>query len=473
MSVKEDPAATGATTIPASSAGAGAPGAGTASGGEVEPAAAIPAAPSRATLRKWRKYLAEERLEEHTYRSLADRMQGEDREILLGLAEAERRHQKHWELLLGDQVEPAPKAPVLTRLTSWLTQHIGSIFVLALAQRSEQRSTYDVEVAATAQMAADERIHGEVVRSLAAKSRERLAGPLRAGLFGANDGLVSNLALILGVAGAGMDANYVLITGVSGLLAGALSMGAGEWVSVSGQRELLDASKPDPEAGKSVANLDVKANELELLFRARGETEEEAARHAAEIFAASAQGDTVTLSVRMAAGAGSAEVGEAAASLEAAADTGAGAAASAVVDAASAETGGVSAMGGGAEAKLNSTRGQAAQDRQSAQLTPSDAAVEDTAMEAIGTPWQAARSSFLAFAVGAVLPLLPYLCGLSGLLGAAISVLIVGISLFLTGSLVSVLSGRSAWRGALRQVAIGYGAAAVTFVLGLIFGTSV
>lgn len=447
MSVKEDPAATGATTIPASSAGAGALGAGTASGGEAEPAATIPVAPSRATLRKWRKYLAEERLEEHTYRSLADRMQGEDREILLGLAEAERRHQKHWELLLGDQVEPAPKAPVLTRLTSWLTQHIGSIFVLALAQRSEQRSTYDVEVAATAQMAADERIHGEVVRSLAAKSRERLAGPLRAGLFGANDGLVSNLALILGVAGAGMDANYVLITGVSGLLAGALSMGAGEWVSVSGQRELLDASKPDPEAGKSVANLDVKANELELLFRARGETEEEAARHAAEIFAASAQGDTVTLSVWMAAGAGSAEVGEAAASLEAAAGVvGAGAAANAVVDAAGAEAGGASAMRGGAE---------------------------DTSMEAIGTPWQAARSSFLAFAVGAVLPLLPYLCGLSGLLGAAISVLIVGISLFLTGSLVSVLSGRSAWRGALRQVAIGYGAAAVTFVLGLIFGTSV
>lgn len=447
MSVKEDPSATSATTIPVSSAGAGAPGAGTASGGEVEPATAIPVAPSRATLRKWRKYLAEERLEEHTYRSLADRMQGEDREILLGLAEAERRHQKHWELLLGDQVEPAPKAPVLTRLTSWLTQHIGSIFVLALAQRSEQRSTYDVEVAATAQMAADERIHGEVVRSLAAKSRERLAGPLRAGLFGANDGLVSNLALILGVAGAGMDANYVLITGVSGLLAGALSMGAGEWVSVSGQRELLDASKPDPEAGKSVANLDVKANELELLFRARGETEEEAARHAAEIFAASAQGDTVTLSVWMAAGAGSAEVGEAAASLEAAAGVvGAGAAANAVVDAAGAEAGGVSAMRGGAE---------------------------DTSMEAIGTPWQAARSSFLAFAVGAVLPLLPYLCGLGGLLGAAISVLIVGISLFLTGSLVSVLSGRSAWRGALRQVAIGYGAAAVTFVLGLIFGTSV
>lgn len=448
MSVKEDPAATRATTIPA--------------------------APSRATLRKWRKYLAEERLEEHTYRLLADRMQGEDREILLGLAEAERRHQKHWELLLGDQMEPAPKAPVLTRLTSWLTQHIGSIFVLALAQRSEQRSTYDVEVAATAQMAADERIHGEVVRSLAAKSRERLAGPLRAGLFGANDGLVSNLALILGVAGAGMDANYVLITGVSGLLAGALSMGAGEWVSVSGQRELLDASKPDPEAGKSVANLDVKANELELLFRARGETEEEAARHAAEIFAASTQGDTVTLSVRMETGAGSAEVGEAAASSEAAVGAvGAGAAANAVVDAAGVKAGGASAMGGGAEAKLNSTQVQAAQDRQSAQLAHPGEAAEDTAMEAIGTPWQAARSSFLAFAVGAVLPLLPYLCGLSGLLGAAISVLIVGISLFLTGSLVSVLSGRSAWRGALRQVAIGYGAAAVTFVLGLIFGTSV
>ncbi|MDK7160358.1 VIT1/CCC1 transporter family protein, partial [Pauljensenia sp. UMB3104] len=85
-------------------------------------------------------------------------------------------------------------------------------------------------------------------------------------------------------AATGMEPHLVLATGLAGLLAGALSMAAGEWVSVTSQRELLDASIPDPEAHQAVPDLDVDANELELVFRARGESPEEARAHAIKVF---------------------------------------------------------------------------------------------------------------------------------------------------------------------------------------------
>ncbi|RAG60020.1 rubrerythrin family protein, partial [Burkholderia multivorans] len=146
----------------------------------------------------------------------------------------------------------------------------GSVCILALAQQSETSSPYQNEVAASPEMAADERIHAEVVRALAARSRARLSGNFRAAVFGANDGLVSNLALVLGVGAAGVSNTVILLTGISGLLAGALSMGAGEYISVRSQRELLDASTPDPESRHALADLNIDANELALVFRARG-----------------------------------------------------------------------------------------------------------------------------------------------------------------------------------------------------------
>ena len=118
--------------------------------------------------------------------------------------------------------------------------------MLALAQRAEARSTYDADVDATDTMAADERIHGEVVRALAARGRTSLSGSFRAAVFGANDGLVSNLALVLGISASGVSNHTVLVTGAAGVLAGALSMGAGEYVSVRSQQELLQASTPIP-----------------------------------------------------------------------------------------------------------------------------------------------------------------------------------------------------------------------------------
>src|SRR5699024_1063064 len=204
---------------------------------------------------------------ERVYRDLAERRSGEDREILLALATAESRHQEHWISLLGEHADKRRSADLVTRCLAFLGRMFGSVFVLALAQQSETSSPYE---AASAEMAADERIHAEVVRALAARSRARLSGNFRAAVFGANDGLVSNLALVLGVGAAGVSNSVILLTGVSGLLAGALSMGAGEYISVRSQRELLEASTPDPESRHALADLNIDANELALVFRARG-----------------------------------------------------------------------------------------------------------------------------------------------------------------------------------------------------------
>lgn len=149
------------------------------------------AAPTEADLRRWRRHLADERAEADVYRELARRRRGEEREILLALAEAEGRHAAHWETLLGDLAGAPRRADWRFRVLARLARWFGSVFVLALAQRAEARATYDADVDATATMAADERIHEEVVRGLAVRGRTQLSGTFRAAVFGANDGLVS------------------------------------------------------------------------------------------------------------------------------------------------------------------------------------------------------------------------------------------------------------------------------------------
>ena len=346
-------------------------------------------------------------MEARTYRDLSERRTGEERAVLLQLEEAERRHEEYWLARLGEHALPAPKPPLRTRAASVLAHLFGTIFILAMAQRAEQRSARDVDDDVPAHMQADEQIHAEVIRSLAAKSRETLAGTFRAAVFGANDGLVSNLALVLGVAASGMEPHVVLLTGVSGLLAGALSMAAGEWVSVRSQRELLDASIPDPDAHQAVTDLDVDANELALVFRARGESEEEAERHAKQVFARLAKpatGESGAIALRAALG---------------------------------------------------------------------DSPESDGAGDQVGTPTKAALSSFCFFAMGAIFPLIPYILGLTGLAAIAVAAAIVGVALLFTGGVVGILSGQAPTPRALRQLLVGYGAAGVTYLLGLLFGTSV
>ena len=347
--------------------------------------------PRAADVRRWRQHLADERAEAAIYRDLAARRTGEDREILLALAAAESRHEQHWLNLLGGEVGKPRRSALRTRLLGFLARHFGSVFVLALAQRAEARSPYAVDHDATRTMAADERIHEEVVRALATQGRNRLSGSFRAAVFGANDGLVSNLALVLGISASGVSNHTVLFTGVAGLLAGALSMGAGEYVSVRSQRELLEASTPNPQAGAALPQLDVDANELALVYRARGMSQAEAAAHAAEVLHNHSLG-----------------------------------------------------IAGGAGAESH---------------------------EAVGTGLRAGVSSFCFFASGALVPVLPYLCGLQGVAAQIVAAALVGAALVTTGVIVGLLSGGPPLRRAGRQLLIGYGAAAITYLLGLLFGT--
>ncbi|MBF0688484.1 MAG: VIT1/CCC1 transporter family protein [Cellulomonas sp.] len=381
--------------------------------------------PSPAALRRWRRNLADERAEAAVYRDLASRRTGEEREILLALAEAERRHEAHWLDLLGDDVGRPVRGDWRTRLLGWLARRFGSVWVYALAQRAEARSVYAQDAEATARMAADEQIHEEVVRGLAMRGRQQISGTFRAAVFGANDGLVSNLALVLGIGASGVATGTVLLTGLAGLLAGALSMAAGEYVSVRSQRELLEASRPDADAATALAHLDVAANELALVYRARGMSAADAHARADVVLASLAQYE-----------------------------------AQQAVDASLLRT--TTAL----------PRGSAAEEAPAAEVPAARPAPDRDEHESVGTAWGAATASFCFFASGALIPVVPYLLGASGTAAVAWSAGLVGVALLGTGSVVGLLSGASPVRRALRQLAIGYGAAAVTYLLGLAFGAS-
>ena len=184
--------------------------------------------PTPKQIRRWQQYLANERAEAAVYRELARNREGEEKEILLAMARAEERHEQYWRTMLGDDLG-FPRAPSFsTRIMGFLAKRFGTVFTLAMMQTAESRSPYADDADATEQMTADEAIHAEVVRGLAARGREKMSGNFRAAVFGANDGLVSNFALVLGVMGAGgIDSNIILLTGISGMLAGALHGGWG------------------------------------------------------------------------------------------------------------------------------------------------------------------------------------------------------------------------------------------------------
>ena len=199
------------------------------------------------------------------------------------------------------------------------------------------------------------------------------------------------------------------------MLAGALSMGAGEYVSVRSQRELLEAGSPSPEASEALPDLDVDANELALVYRARG-MDATAAEHRANTVLGSLERYAATHAV---------------------------------------------------DASL--LRSSTPLPGEPAPVTTRQPADEH---EAIGTAWRAAAASFCFFASGAVIPVLPYLLGAGGWVAVAWAAGLVGLALLCTGAVVGLLSGASPLKRALRQLAIGFGAAAVTYLLGLTFETT-
>ncbi len=219
-------------------------------------------------------------------------------------------------------------------------------------------------------------------------------GNLRATVFGINDGLVSNAALVMGVAGSGAAPSIVLMTGAAGLLAGALSMAAGEYVSVRSQRDMYEYQIA-LEKEELAEYPEEEAEELALIYQARGMDLEQARAFARALL-------------------------------------------------------------GNPDHALDVLA------REELGLNPDD----------LGSPLGAASSSFLAFALGAVMPLLPFLIGLPAPSVMGWTIGITAVALAAVGLLISLFTGRNAWLGAARMVAIGGGAGVIAWLVGSWLGVA-
>ncbi len=368
------------------------------------------------------------------YRQLAELSSGDPREALLELADIEDKHAAHWEQLLREAGLDVP--PNLGRLEP------GSERLIARARREslqavladleeaerEAQGAYDNEPDALPGMAEDERLHAQVLSGLVDKPdvdhdrpqdevaklgfspagrsveevREAMnsaeswhrtdkSGSLRAAVFGVSDGLVSNTALVMGFAGSGIASGTVLFAGIAGLLAGAFSMGAGEYVSVASQRDLF-AREIAMEAEELREKPLEEQRELELIYRAKGLDRESAKKLAKTIMA----------------------------NPETALDTLA---------------------------------------REELGLDPDD----------LGSPVKVAASSFVAFAVGASVPVIPYIFA-QDTAALVIAIVLAVLALVAVGGTVGYLSGAGIVKSALRQLIVGSGAAAVTFIIGSLVG---
>jgi len=216
-------------------------------------------------------------------------------DVYRGLAAAERRHAARW----ADQLErlgagPPPERPRRrARILAWLGRRFGASLLLpTLAAREEiDRGRYTIQPEAPDELRDEERAHARLLgelrtRSPAGRAAEALArterrhggvggNALRAAVLGANDGLVSNLSLVMGVAGAELSSRTILVTGVAGLLAGALSMAMGEWISVQSSRELY-AHQIEVERLEIATMPELETEELALIYRAKGVPADEA-----------------------------------------------------------------------------------------------------------------------------------------------------------------------------------------------------
>jgi VIT1/CCC1 family predicted Fe2+/Mn2+ transporter len=228
------------------------------------------------------------------------------------------------------------------------------------------------------------------------EGRHRTAGgnTLRAAVLGANDGLLSNLSLVMGVAGANVSSQSILVTGLAGLLAGACSMALGEWLSVQSSRELYER-QIQIERREVEEVPDEEEEELALIYEAKGLSEAQAR----------------TLAARMMA------------------------------------------------------------DKTSALDTLAREELGIDPQELGGSAWAAGATSFLLFALGAIIPVAPFMF-LKGITAVGASLLLSGLALFLIGAGITVLTGRSLLYSGSRQVLFGLAAAGITFSIGRWLGVS-
>jgi VIT1/CCC1 family predicted Fe2+/Mn2+ transporter/rubrerythrin len=225
-------------------------------------------------------------------------------EVYRRMAEVEQRHGKVWRDRLEAAGVPVPAYEPNWRIRTlaWLARRLGTSAVLSVVSSMERDAVhaYDTQPEAqTEAMPADERSHARVLKYLQVSTPRGIAGPvlaqlegrhrntgggnaLRAAVLGASDGLTSNLSLVMGVAGALTAGRAVLLTGLAGMLAGALSMAIGEWLSVQSARELY-GRQLSIERQELIEAPEEEREELALIYQAKGVDTETAQRLAGHI----------------------------------------------------------------------------------------------------------------------------------------------------------------------------------------------
>jgi VIT1/CCC1 family predicted Fe2+/Mn2+ transporter len=258
----------------------------------------------RSDVDRFREYLQEEVDGIYIYATLAELEEDDElRSIYAKLIVTEEHHRDLWrEQLRNIDVDDTPGPPSRrARILMWLARRFGAALVLPIVRSFEMDATgmYIGEPAAEAAgLPADEAAHARVFGALAGtpggvsgsvigrlELRHRALGggnALRASVLGANDGLVSNLALVMGVVGADPGQATVVLVGVAGLLAGAFSMALGEWVSVTSSREAAEAQL-EIERQEIRMMPEAEQEELALIYQAKGLPEAQAQALAAQI----------------------------------------------------------------------------------------------------------------------------------------------------------------------------------------------
>ena len=365
-----------------------------------------------AEIHRWQQNLAAERNAAALYQALARaEPQSTTAQLYIKLAATEQRHAAHWAEKLkeaGVTLKPA-RLNWRTWFLGWLARHFGPGFVLPTLAEIEHDA--GAEYAGDSDrivqgMARDERGHARMFRALAeggqlaggevaqleGRHRATSGNALRAAVLGANDGLLSNFSLIMGVAGAQVAGGTIVITGLAGLVAGAFSMAMGEWLSVQSAREHY-THQIKIEADELAETPGEEMEELVLIYQAKGLPAAEARRLAEHLL--SDRTHALDTLVREELGINPQELG--------------------------------------------------------------------------GSAWEAAGASFLLFAAGAVIPLLPFVFS-TGLPGVLWSAGASAVGLFAIGAAITLMTGRSAVWSGLRQVLIGLAAAALTYGLGRLVG---
>jgi VIT1/CCC1 family predicted Fe2+/Mn2+ transporter len=256
----------------------------------------------RPEIARYEKNLREELDGSALYAALAEaEVDSVRKDLFRQLSQAEAGHAQLWrEKLAAAGVDAERFTPSLrARILARLARRFGPRFVLPAIAATEfaDRDKYSGQADASA-LSSEERGHAAVIRAAATSRtggtigadivksepwhRSASGNDLRAAVLGANDGLVSNLCLVMGVAGAGQASHTILLTGLAGLVAGAVSMALGEWLSVTNAREFA-RSQIDQEKQELEETPDAERKELALIFQAKGLPREDAQRVATDL----------------------------------------------------------------------------------------------------------------------------------------------------------------------------------------------